>query len=331
MHPIPLRRRALLAGLPAVAALCSAPARAQGGGWRPSRPITMIVPFAAGSGTDTVARRIAPPLAQELGAAVVVENRPGANGAIAATATARARPDGLTILMTTNTTHAANPALMRRLDYDPVRDFTPVARLGAISFVLAVGRHVPARTVAEVIAWARTQPRGFTYGSANAIGVVGMATFSRLADFAATGVPYRSAPQALADIVGGRVDGIMIDVIASLGQIREGALTPIAVTARERSALLPDVPALYEAGGALSGFDFGAWNGIFAPAGTPAEVTATLSEALIRIVTRDDMRGRLAAVGFDVTVQQPAAFQAFVSDELQRWADAVRAAGIQPE
>jgi tripartite-type tricarboxylate transporter receptor subunit TctC len=322
-----LSRRPLLAGL-SLAAL-AAPARAQGVGWKPARPVTLVVPFAAGSGTDGVARTVAPLLAEEIGGTVVIENRPGANGAIAAVAVARAAPDGHTLFMTTNTTHSANPALLRRIDYDPVRDFAPVARLGNPAFLLVVGPHVPARGVAGFIAWARARPGGVNYASANAIGVVGMATLARLADFSATGAPYRSAPQALTDMIGGRIDAMMIDITASLGHIRDGRLHALAVTTRERSALMPDLPSLHEAG--VEGFDLAAWNGVFAPAGTPPGAVDALGDALVRILQRPPVVQRLAGIGFEALPAGPAPLAELVERELPRWAEMVRAAGIEPE
>ena len=209
--------------------------------WRPGRPVTLVVPFAAGSGTDGVGRIVAPLLAEAIGATVLVENRAGANGTIAAVAVARAPADGHTLFSATNTTHSANPALMRRQDYDPQSDFTPIARLGTPIFLLVVGPTVSARDVAGFIAWARGRDGQLNYASANAIGVVGMATLARLAGFNATNVPYRSAPQALTDLIGGRVDAMMIDITASIGHVRDGRLHALAVTTRDRTR--PGSPA----------------------------------------------------------------------------------------
>lgn len=297
--------------------------------WRPGRPVTLVVPFAAGSGTDGVGRIVAPLLAEAIGATVLVENRAGANGTIAAVAVARAPADGHTLFLTTNTTHSANPALMRRLDYDPQRDFTPIARLGTPIFLLVVGPTVSARDVAGFIAWARGRDGQLNYASANAIGVVGMATLARLAGFNATNVPYRSAPQALTDLIGGRVDAMMIDITASIGHVRDGRLHALAVTTRDRSALMPDLPSLHEAG--VTGFDVSAWMGVFGPAALPTDVVATLGAALPAIVARPEVQARLATVGFEAGGAGPQALGALVASELPRWAALVRAAGIEPE
>lgn len=297
--------------------------------WRPTRPVTFIVPFAPGSGTDGVARTLAPLLGEEVGSTVVVENRAGANGAIGASAVARAAPDGHTILLGTNTTHAANVSLLRRLEYDPVRDFTLVARVGTPTFLLAVGSHVPARTAQEFIAWARANPGRMTYASANAIGVIGMATLCRLAGIEATHVPYRASPAALADIIAGRVDAIMIDYTASLAHIQGGRLRALAVTTRERSSLMPDVPSLHEAG--VAGFDTAGWMAVFGPAGLPQPVVAAYGGALLRILARQDVKDRLATIGFEAGGIAAEALPGYIPTEVERWAGLVRAAGIEPE
>ncbi|MCX7686334.1 MAG: tripartite tricarboxylate transporter substrate binding protein [Acetobacteraceae bacterium] len=321
--PILGRRSALgaLAALPLAA-------RAQGG-WRPARPVALVVPFAPGSGTDGVARVLAPLLAEDLGGQVVVDNRAGANGAIAAAAVARAAPDGHTLILGTNTTHAANVSLMRRLDYDPARDFALIARIGTPTFLLAVGSHVPARTAEEFLAWARANPGRLTYASANAIGVIGMATLCRLAGIEATHVPYRASPAALADIIAGRVDAIMIDYTASLGHIQGGRLRALAVTTRQRSALLPEVPSLEEAG--VPGFDTAGWMAVFGPAGLPQPVVAAVGASLLRHLARAGVKERLAAIGFEADGTPAEALPGWIPAEVERWAALVRAAGIEPE
>jgi tripartite-type tricarboxylate transporter receptor subunit TctC len=319
-----IRRRAALGMLAAVPLAAHAQPS-----WRPARPVSLVVPFAPGAGTDGVARILAPLLAEDLGTQVVVENRPGANGAIAAAAVARAAADGHILILGTNTTHAANVSLMRRLDYDPARDFTLIARIGTPTFLLVVGAHVPARTAAEFLAWARANPGRMSYASANAIGVIGMATLCRLAGIEATHVPYRASPAALTDIIAGRVDAMMIDYTASLGHIRDGRLRALAVTTRQRSALLPEVPSLQEAG--VAGFDTAGWMAIFGPAGLPAPVVATVGASLLRHLARPEVKERLAAIGFEAEGTPAEALAGWISSEVERWAGLVRAAGIEPE
>jgi tripartite-type tricarboxylate transporter receptor subunit TctC len=318
-------RRSLLAALPLLP-MRPLPARAA---WQPSRAVSLTVGFAAGSGTDAVSRVVAPLLGEQIGANVVVDNRPGANGALAASFVARARPDGQTIFMATNTTHAGNPALMRRLEYDPVRDFDAVAYLGSISFVLLAARHVPARTPAEFVAWAKAQPNGITSASANAHGLVGMASLAQRAGFSMTNIPYSSAAQSLTDVAAGRVDAVILDVIASIGQIQAQTLKPIAAMGGRRSSLLPDVPTLREAG--VASFEVEGWMGILAPAGTPAEIIGTLAAALSRIMARGDVRSRLESIGFDTRFTNRETFADLIVSDLRRWSDAVQEAGIRPE
>lgn len=319
------RRRELVAAAP-LALVGLRPANAQ---WRPTRPITIVVPFAAGSGTDSVARLTAGWLSAELGVPVLVENRAGANGSLAAVAVARAAPDGHTLFQTTNTTHAANPALLKRLDYDPIADFAPIGRVGFLPFWLVVGAELPARTLAAFIALARARPGQLSYASGNSTGIVAGANIARLAGVELIHVPYRSTPPAMTDVIAGRVSGIVVDLAASLPFVREGRLRPLGVTTAARTALMPDVPSLAEQG--LAGFDLTSWNAIFAPARTSPETIAALSAALLRVAARPDVVARLAELGFEVAASTPDALAAFVAAEIRRWGTMVRAAGIEPE
>jgi len=321
-----MRRRSLMAGL--LAAGLPLPALAQG--WRPSRPITLIVPFAGGSGTDAVARILAQLLSEKLnGANVVVDNRAGGSGVIAAVAAAHAPPDGHTLFVTTNTTHSANPALMKRLDYDPVKDFTPVARVGNLPFMLVVGAKSPARSAAEFFDLIRRRRGEMSYASGNSTGIVGGATMARMAGTEMLHVPYRSTPPAMTDVIAGRVDCMLVDIAAGLGQVRDGQLRLLGVTTRERSALLPETPSLHEAG--LAGFDITSWNGIFAPAGTPPEVVQALNAALREAIGQPDVKARFAAIGFDAFSGTPEELGAFTREQLVIWRDLVEAAGIPKE
>jgi len=220
---LPMSRRALIG---AAAALPFA-ARAQAA-WKPSRPVTLIVPFAAGSGTDSVSRLLATLLEQEWGSQVVVDNRPGANGAIAAVATARAAPDGHTVMITTNSPHGATPALMKRPTYDAINDFSPIGRMGTYIFVLAVNDQVPVRNLQEFLALARSQPGKLTYASGNTTGVVGGAMLTSLGNIQMEHVPYRSTPPAMTDVISGRVTGIIVDVAASRGFCRKASCARLA-------------------------------------------------------------------------------------------------------
>lgn len=318
-------RRSLLAlplALPAIATAQPA--------WRPSRPINLVVPFAAGSGTDAVARILAELLGSELGGATItVENRAGANGVIAARAVIGSAPDGHTLFVTTNTTHAANPWLLKRMDYDPVADFTPISRLGNYVFWLTVGAHVPARNLNEFLALARARPGQVSYASGNGTGIVAGATIARMGGVEMLHVPYRSTPPALTDVIAGRVDSIVVDLTPSLGHVRDGRLRALGVTSGQRSALVADVPTLAEQG--LSNFSLLSFAVLLGPARLPPEVTATLSAAMQRVGARPEYRSRLAEVGFDGMTSTPEAVSAFINEQIAAWGEMIRGAGIEPE
>jgi len=316
-------RRALLAGAAAMAA--ATPARAA----YPERPVTMIVPFAAGSGTDTVARIVAQQLGTRLGGSVVVENRAGANGSVAATFVARSEPDGHTLFMTTNTSHSANPSLLKSIPYDPVADFTPVARMGNLPFLLVIDPRIPAKSVAELVAHAKANPGKLTYASGNSTGIVAGATFARRAGIEVLHVPYRSTPPAVTDIIGGRISMMFVDITSSLTQVNAGALRALAVTTAERSKLLPDLPSMQEAG--IADFDITSWNGVFGPAKMPAEVVQRLNREISAIATDPELVKKFAEIGFDAFAQTPAQLDAFVRAQLVTWARLIKDAGIEPQ
>jgi len=317
-------RRALLAAPLAAAAL---PARAQG--WRPTRPVTIVVPFAAGSGTDAISRILASQLEPELGQPVLVENRAGANGALAAGQVARAAPDGLTLMMTTNTPHAATPALSKKIDYDPVNDFTAISRAGAYTFWLVVPAGSPYRSLQDLLAAARANPDKLTYASGNSTGIVASATIATQGRAPMTHVPYRSTPPAITDLVAGRVDSMVVDVTSSQGAVKGGQLRVLGVTSKVRSALVPEVPTLSEEG--LPGFDVVAFAGVVGPARMPPEVVTTLNQAIRKVWDRPETVKRLGDIGFEGFSSTPEAFGQFIKSELARWAAMVRAAGIEPE
>jgi tripartite-type tricarboxylate transporter receptor subunit TctC len=321
---MPIPRRALLAA--AAAAPIAARAQAE---WKPSRPVTLLVPFGAGSGTDAISRILASLLEAEWGQRVVVDNRAGANGSIAAVATARAAPDGHTLMMTTNTPHAVNPALMRQLDYDPIADCTPIMRAGNYIFAFVVGETVPATDLAGFLALARARPGALSYASGNGTGIVAGATLARLAGVELLHVPYRSTPPAMIDVIGGRVSGIVVDLPAAWPHLRAGKLRALGQTTRARSRLLPDVPSLHEAG--VPGFDIVSWAGIIAPPRLPQEVAAGLNAAMRRVWDRPDTATRLADLGFEPGSSTTTEFGAFIQREIATWRELARAAGIEPE
>lgn len=321
-------RRTLLGASLALPAL-SAPALAQRG-WRPTRPITLVVPFGAGSGTDSVTRVLAQMLSAEMdGAPFTVENRGGANGTIAAMAVARAQPDGHTLLVTTNTPHAANPWLLRRLEYDPVADFTPISRLGNFAFWLVVHPDIPARTLPEFMAYVRANPGRVTYASGNGSGIVAGAAVARHAGVEMTHVPYRSVPAALTDVLTNRVNSIVVDFAPSIAHVNDGRLRALGVTSSQRSPLAPEVPTLAEGG--MTGFEMLSWAALVGPARMPPEVTAALSGVMQRIGAKPEYRERLAQVRFQGMTSTPEELGRFIVAQIAAWGEMIRAAGIEPE
>ncbi len=252
------------------AALCLAAASAAQADNYPSRNITLVLPFAAGSGTDTTTRLISQHLSQALGVGIVIENKAGANGMIAATYVARAAPDGYTLLVTTNTTHSANPYLLKSLTYDPVKDFTPIARTGDLPFMLVIHPEVPAKTVGELVAYGKANPGKLSYASGSSSAIVSGATFAHNAGLDLLHVPYKSSPPALNDVMGGRVSMMFVDILTGLPHVNGNALRALAVTTKDRSPLVPNLPSMQEAG--VPDFDISSWQGYFGPAGMPKEI-----------------------------------------------------------
>jgi tripartite-type tricarboxylate transporter receptor subunit TctC len=295
----------------------------------PSKPITIVVPFAAGSGTDSITRIVAQYLSVALNQSVVVENKVGASGVLAATYVARAAPDGYTLLMATNSTHSANPHLFKNLGYDPVKDFAPVARLGSYVFMLVVGKDVPVTTLQELVAYAKANPGKLTYASGNTTGIVAGETFKSKAGVDILHVPYKSTPPAINDVLGGRVSMIVIDMAPGLEHVRAGNFRALAVTTKERSALLPDLPSLAEAG--IPGYDVTSYAALFAPAGTPKEIVDKLNAEVRKIIADPEAKKRIAVTGFDAFSGPPESLATFVQTELVNWGKLIKDAGIEQQ
>jgi tripartite-type tricarboxylate transporter receptor subunit TctC len=295
----------------------------------PSKSITIVVPFGAGSGTDGITRIIAPPLSAALKQSVVIENKPGANGAIAATQVARAAPDGYTLLMSTNSPHSAAPSLNKFINYDPVKDFTPVSRVGSFTFMVAVHRDVPVTSVKELIAYAKANPGKLSYASGNTSGIVAGETLKHATGIDVLHVPYKSVPQGMNDVLAGRVSMILTDLMPGLPHVRAGTLRALAVTRLKRSALVPEVPSLHEAG--VTNFDMDSWAGLFAPAGTPPEVVARLNAEMRRILDDTEAKARIANLGFEAFGSTPDELGEFVNAQLVKWTKMIKEAGIEAE
>lgn len=322
-----MNRRHLLAALPAAAL---APRFAAAQEWPPG-PVRAIVPFAPGSATDTVARVFTEKMRDTLGQNVVVENRAGANGLIGAEAVARATPDGLTVLIGTNSTNAAAGALFKRVPFDVETAFTPVSTLGSVPLLVAVRAESKWQNLAELLAEAKTKPEGITYASASSSQQVSTELMAHMAGVKMLRVPYRSSPLAVQDLLAGRVDLFVADQLVILPQAREGKLRILGITSPQRSAMLPEIPTVAEAGN-LPGYQITAWFGLFVPAGTPALAVSRLNAAVRRAGEQADLRERLSSgFGMVVATSTPEEAAAFVKTETQRWTSAIRTAGIEPE
>ncbi len=295
----------------------------------PGKTITLVLPFAAGSGTDTTTRLISKELGVALGAGIVIDNKPGANGAIAASYVARAAPDGYTLFVTTNTSHSANPFLLKNLPYDPIKDFTPIARTGDLPFMLVVNPDVPANSVAELIALAKKEPGKLSYASGSSSAIVSGATFATLAGIDLLHVPYKSSPPALTDVMAGRVTMMFVDVLTGLPHVNAKALKALAVTTKNRSTLLPDLPSMDEAG--VKGFDITSWQGYLGPANMPKDIVARLNAEIRKIVERPDIKAQLGERGMEAFSGTPESFDTFLRQQLVVWEKLIRDAKIEAQ
>lgn len=294
----------------------------------PSKPVRLVVPFPAGSATDQIARAIGQQLQQGLGQPFVVENKPGAQGSIAATEVARAAADGYTLMVATNTPLAANPSLFKKLNYDPVKDFAPIARLGTISFMIMVRPDFPAKNLREFLNYSKNNPGKLSAGYGSAGSQVSQAMLRSMGGIDFIDVPYKGLPQAITDVLGGQISFTFADLANALAQIKGGRLRGIAVTSQKRSALAPDVATIAEE---LPGYELIAWFALVAPAGTPAPVVARLHEVTARSLAKPEVAARFANLGTDVAPMNPEQLGSFVRSEIDKWAKMAKAAGIQPE
>lgn len=311
----------------AALALATAASAAAAQGY-PTRPVKLVVPFPAGSATDQVARLVGAELQAALGQPFVVENRPGAQGAIAAAEVARAAPDGYTLFVTTNTPQAANVSLFKKLAYDPVRDFSPITRFGTIPFMLMVRPDFPARTLREFLAQVRAQPGRLSAGYGSAGSQVSLAMLKSLGKLDVVEVPYKGIPQTITDTLGGTLHFTFVDMANALAQAKAGKLRGLGVTAARRSALAPEVPAIAEE---LPGYEIIAWFALVGPAGLPEAVVQRLHETNLKILARPETRERFATLGTDVAPLGPQELGRFIQSEIEHWARLVKLAGIQPE
>ena len=294
----------------------------------PSKPVKLVVPFPAGSATDQIARVIGQELQAALGHPFVVDNKPGAQGTIAAESVAKSAPDGYTLMVTTNTPQAAAPALFKQLRYDPLKDFQPVARLGTISFMLMVSADFPATNLKEFIAHAKANPGKLSGGFGSAGSQVSQALLRSMGKIDFVDVPYKGLPQAITDVLGGAISFTFADLANALAQLKGGKLRGLAVTSEKRSALAPEVPAIAEE---LKGYELIAWFALMAPAGTPKEVVSGLHDVTAKALAKPDVVAKFATLGTDVAPMNPAQLEAFIRSEITKWARMAKEAGIQPQ
>jgi len=295
----------------------------------PDRPIRLVVPFPAGGGADTLARIIMPRVAQELGAPIVIDNRPGAGGNVGAEFVARAQPDGYTLLYGTNGTHAINQSLYGSLRFDPVRDFAPISRLTAIAAILVVNPDFPAASVGELIQYAKAHPGQVNFASAGNGTTSHLAgeLFRTMAGVDIVHVPYRGGALAAADVMGGQVQ-MMIDVMPNAYPLaKSGRLRGLASTTGQRFPAAPEYPTIAESG--LPGYAVTAWDGLFAPAGTPAGIVLRLNDAVRQALEDPQVRESLLAHGAQAVPGTPEGLARHVAQEAEKWAKVVRQSGAK--
>lgn len=320
-------RRCATVALIAAATFCTLPTLAQSN--YPNKPIRMIVSVGAGGATDTLARRLAERLTKSLGTPVYVENQPGGSGVIAAQTVARAAADGYTLLIGTNTTHAGNASFLKNMPYDPVNDFEPISRLGIAALVLGVNNAVPAGNVAEFVAYARANPGKLAFGSGTGSARLASEMLKAKAGIDMLSVPYKSNAPALTDLRGGQIQVLMGDIALMLPHIRSGAVKGLAVSSASRSASMPELPTLQEAG--VPGYELVGFIAAFAPAKTPEPIVRKLNEEMGRILRDREFVDGLTAMGMDAAPTSPGQLREWVISETRKWGDLARAAGIVPE
>jgi len=293
----------------------------------PAKPITLVVPHSAGGTSDILARTVAAEAAKTLGQTIVIDNKGGANGTIAAKQVASSAPDGYTLLLATASTHGINPSLYSRISYDAVKDFTPVTLLATVPNVLVVGPNVKAGNVQELIAYVRSQGDKTNMGSAGAgtPGHLAGEMFKSEAKLEFTHVPYKGGSPAITDLIGGQIDFMFTTIPGVLPHVKAGTLRALAVTSPERSSAMPDVPTMAESG--LPGFQAVSWHGVVAPAGTPDAVVAQLNQALSSALAAPEVKQRLLEEGARASGVNTAAYGKFIQTEITAWAKAVKDSG----
>ena len=317
-----INRRHYLAGMAILAS-----ARMAHAAW-PDRPVRLIVPFPPGSGTDVLARFIAEPFAKQLGQAVVIDNRPGGNGVVGAQAGATAAPNGLTLTMLGTSAAAINPHTIRRLPYDPLKDFTPIGGIADQPYVLVIDPNRPERDLPSFLKAGRLNPNGLTFSTGNAGSLIMGHMLGRAAGIKVTPVPYRGGAEAAADVSAGRIDFNLADFHHAMSQDSGGRLRAIAVTTAEAFPLAPRVPPLSTV---LPGFDANVWFSMAAPAATPPDIIAAAGKALQATLADAELARRLMEMGLAPMPKTPAEMKRHIEEQIVIWGQRVAAAGIEPQ
>jgi tripartite-type tricarboxylate transporter receptor subunit TctC len=296
----------------------------------PSKPVRIVVPFAASSATDIMARILADELRATFDQSFLVENKPGASAQIGAELVAKAPPDGYTLFVTTNTSHLANPYLFKKINYDPVKDFTPIANIMRIPVIVVVNPKLPVKDLKELVAYAKANPGKVSFGYGNSIGQVVGASFAKRSGIEVITVPYKSTPQAITDVLGEQITYSVADMASGQAFVKDGRLRPLAVSSAKRSPLMPDLPAVAETLG-LEGFEVVAWVAMFGPAGMPKDVVDKLNAAVRKALAKQEVKDKIAGFAAEVSPSTPDELAAFVKDQLASWGKSIKEAGIQPE
>jgi tripartite-type tricarboxylate transporter receptor subunit TctC len=294
----------------------------------PSRPITLVSVFGPGSASDTLCRIIGDQLSAEVKQSVIVEDRPGADGAIAATYVSRAAPDGYMLLLATNSPLSAAPFLIKT-SYDAVKDFAPVTRVGSFTLMLVVNPSLPIHSFAEMVSYAKANPGKLSFASGNTAGIVAIARINRWAGTDIVHVPYKTTPPALQDVMAGRVSMMLADFTTAVPHVKSGAVRAIAVSRIKRSSFYPDLPTIDESG--VTGFNLDTWAGFVAPGKTPPEVVTRLNGALRKVIDKPDVQAKFRNVGFEGFSSTPEELGDFIKVQLGLWGKMIKDAGIGAE
>jgi tripartite-type tricarboxylate transporter receptor subunit TctC len=295
----------------------------------PAKPIKWIVPFAPGGTTDILARTIGEKLTVALGQPVIIENKPGAGGGVGADFTAKSPPDGYTIMGGTISTHAINASLYQSLPYDPVKDFVPITLIARVPNMLVINPDIPAKNVAELITLLKANPGKYSFASSGngTSQHLSGELFKSIAGVDMQHIPYKGSPPALQDVVAGQVAMTFDNITTAWPLAKGGKLRALAVTTAKRSAIAPDVPTLSESG--LTGYEVGSWQGVFAPAGTPAAIVKRLNAEIVKIINMPDVKEKLIGLGAEPVGNTSEEFAALVKTEVAKWAEVVKKSGAK--